>query len=301
MKKAKIILVLTSLLISISLLFTLDASAQMFIEYYNPAATATPAGSYYYVVTDPMPYNDVTLSWQFSKGMDGKFVQDISNITVKEKGSSTEITFNTSAGTTTSPAPGYEYDTSSLLIQNPDFTYLKVGSGTAVPQYRLLTLKPTTVTFDPNKTYVVTIDNSTTLEGGTTRTFQANNNNILQHVYSFEFQTTSDDIDADGIADNVDNCPTVCNPRQLDADTDNIGDVCDATPNCGWGCGQAACELQGQCDADGDGIVDADDNCPNVYNPQQLDANSNGTGDCCDTAPGCGGCGQTACDQQCTL
>ena len=51
MKKAKSILVLTSLLISISLLFSLDASAQMFIEYYNPAATATPAGSYYYVVT----------------------------------------------------------------------------------------------------------------------------------------------------------------------------------------------------------------------------------------------------------
>ena len=249
---------------------------------------------------DPMPYNDVTLSWQFSKGMDGKFVQDISNITVKEKGSSTEIKFNTSAGTTITPAPGYEYDTSSLLIQNPDFTYLKVGSGTAVPQYRLLTLKPTTVAFEPNKTYVVTIDNSTTLDNGTTRTFQANNNNILQHVYSFEFQTASDDTDADGIADNVDNCPTVCNPQQLDADTDNIGDVCDATPGCG-GCGQPACELQGQCDADGDGIVDADDNCPNVYNPQQLDANSNATGDCCDTTPGCGGCGQPACDQQCTL
>ncbi len=108
------------------------------------------------------------------------------------------------------------------------------------------------------------------------------------------------DSDGDGIPDANDNCPTVCNPQQLDANSDGIGDVCDATPGCG-GCGQPACELQGQCDADGDGIVDANDNCPNVYNPQQLDANSNGTGDCCDATPGCGGCGQAACDTVCTL
>jgi hypothetical protein len=53
-------------------------------------------------------------------------------------------------------------------------------------------------------------------------------------------------------------------------------------------------------DTDGDGIPDVTDNCPSVYNPQQLDANSNGIGDCCDPTPGCGGCGQPACDAQCT-
>jgi hypothetical protein len=298
MKKSKHTIVLALLLLGMSLLFSLEASAQMYIEYYTPTATATPAGSYYYVITNPMPHDNIVLSWQFSKGMDGKFVQDISNITVKEKGASTEIKFNTSAGTTTSPAPGYEYDTSSLLIVNPDFTYLKVGSGTAVPQYRLLTLKPTTVAFEPNKTYVVTLDNSTTLDNGTTRTFQANNNNILQHVYSFEFQTASDDTDADGIADSADNCPTVCNPQQLDSDGDSTGDACDAAPGCG-GCGQAACEES--CDIDNDGVRNAVDNCPNIYNPQQLDADTDGTGDCCDTYPGCGGCGLGDCDQQCSL
>ena len=63
---------------------------------------------------------------------------------------------------------------------------------------------------------------------------------------------------------------------------------------CG-GCGQPPCDL----DTDGDGIPDYLDNCPTVYNPNQLDANGNGTGDCCDPNPGCGGCGLPACDTLC--
>ena len=53
-------------------------------------------------------------------------------------------------------------------------------------------------------------------------------------------------------------------------------------------------------DADQDGVADAIDNCQGVYNPQQLDGNTDGAGDCCDTAPGCGGCGQPACDTVCS-
>jgi hypothetical protein len=49
------------------------------------------------------------------------------------------------------------------------------------------------------------------------------------------------DGDGDGVADDLDNCPSICNPQQLDADHDGIGDVCDTTPGCG-GCGQQACE-----------------------------------------------------------
>ena len=35
-------------------------------------------------------------------------------------------------------------------------------------------------------------------------------------------------------------------------------------------------------DPDEDGILSADDNCPNTYNPQQEDADTNGTGDACE-------------------
>jgi hypothetical protein len=51
------------------------------------------------------------------------------------------------------------------------------------------------------------------------------------------------DTDEDGIMDNEDNCPDNCNTQQLDADSDGIGDVCDATPGCG-GCGLADCEVE---------------------------------------------------------
>jgi hypothetical protein len=104
------------------------------------------------------------------------------------------------------------------------------------------------------------------------------------------------DTDGDGWADAADNCPTVCNAQQHDADHDGIGDVCDPDPGCG-GAGQPACEQS--CDTDNDGILNALDNCPNMYNPQQLDANKNGAGDCCDPSPGCGGCGQPDCDAVC--
>ena len=52
-------------------------------------------------------------------------------------------------------------------------------------------------------------------------------------------------------------------------------------------------------DTDGDGVVDAFDNCPNTVNPNQEDADGDGVGDACDgcpndpnkTAPGDCGCG----------
>jgi M6 family metalloprotease-like protein len=58
------------------------------------------------------------------------------------------------------------------------------------------------------------------------------------------------DLDGDGIADNVDNCPGVSNSGQTDTDSDNIGNLCD--------------------------------NCPNVANPDQLDSDHNGIGDLCE-------------------
>jgi hypothetical protein len=39
-------------------------------------------------------------------------------------------------------------------------------------------------------------------------------------------------------------------------------------------------------DTDNDGIIDSQDNCPTVYNPDQLDSNNNGIGDACESIPG---------------
>jgi hypothetical protein len=52
-------------------------------------------------------------------------------------------------------------------------------------------------------------------------------------------------------------------------------------------------------DTDYDGIPDTFDNCPNNCNVQQLDADGDGIGDVCDPTPGCGGCGQPQCEQEC--
>lgn len=81
------------------------------------------------------------------------------------------------------------------------------------------------------------------------------------------------DRDGDGIANNVDNCPTVANASQADADGDGVGDACD---NC------AAAPNSTQTNSDGDQWGDACDNCPTVTNADQADVDADGIGNLCD-------------------
>ncbi len=104
------------------------------------------------------------------------------------------------------------------------------------------------------------------------------------------------DADRDGISDDTDNCPTVKNADQADANSDGVGDACDQDEdgvedemdNCpnthnfdqsdfnSDGIGDA-------CDPDGDQVLLDADNCPSTPNPDQNDTNADGVGDACDT------------------
>lgn len=89
-------------------------------------------------------------------------------------------------------------------------------------------------------------------------------------------QICGPDSDSDGIPDRsllchgyqcrADNCPTIPNSGQEDADDDGQGDACDS-------------------DADNDGVLNSSDNCPLTYNPGQEDTDQDKFGDACDNCP----------------
>lgn len=92
------------------------------------------------------------------------------------------------------------------------------------------------------------------------------------------------DTDQDGLADDQDNCPTIANPDQGDHDRDGIGNACDddyfpPTPT------QPAPTKASRAppDKDADGIADAQDNCPDTPNANQLDLDRDGIGNACDS------------------
>jgi hypothetical protein len=122
--------------------------------------------------------------------------------------------------------------------------------------------------------------------------------NAIAHYY--------DDDDNDTISNSTDNCPGVPNGPQLGTclnveDFTTVGETCTTQEQCGIQvvCGTPLpvnlCDLY-QHDTDSDGVGNVCDNCPTVYNAQQLDADGDNIGDVCDATPGCGGCGQPACE-----
>ena len=90
---------------------------------------------------------------------------------------------------------------------------------------------------------------------------------------AMDFSPPCEDVDADGVCDDDDNCLDTANTDQRDADTDGAGDACDVCPN------------DPTNDQDLDGICGADDNCPDVANPGQEDTDGEGIGDACDVCP----------------
>ncbi|MEM9487745.1 MAG: MYXO-CTERM sorting domain-containing protein [Myxococcota bacterium] len=77
------------------------------------------------------------------------------------------------------------------------------------------------------------------------------------------------DSDDDGVAD----CNDICagHDDALDSDNDGLADGCDT------------CQYDPNNDADNDGVCGvSEDNCPNVYNPDQRDSDGDGIGDACE-------------------
>ena len=97
------------------------------------------------------------------------------------------------------------------------------------------------------------------------------------------------DSDGDGVLNASDNCPMVFNPvrpldggAQADNDSDTVGDACDVCP---VNAGTTTCTAVDPNDRDGDGVVNATDNCPDLSNPGQADGDTDGKGDVCDACP----------------
>lgn len=82
---------------------------------------------------------------------------------------------------------------------------------------------------------------------------------------------TAPDSDNDGVADSIDAFPNNA-AESVDSDGDGVGDNADVFPN----------DAAETTDADSDQVGDNGDNCPAVSNADQVDADTDGTGDACD-------------------
>ena len=96
----------------------------------------------------------------------------------------------------------------------------------------------TTVDYDPSKKLTINQDGTLSItlnidENADTKSYPLTINavsNTQNLTTGILLEVTSDDIDNDGIKNDVDNCPDTYNPNQSDFDGDDIGDVCDSNP-----------------------------------------------------------------------
>jgi hypothetical protein len=91
----------------------------------------------------------------------------------------------------------------------------------------------------------------------------ASDSNSATDFFRRDAGVSVSDTDGDGVADDVDNCPSDANADQVDTDGDTDGDACDS-------------------DDDDDTVLDVSDNCRLVQNTDQANTDSDAEGDACD-------------------
>jgi sugar lactone lactonase YvrE len=92
--------------------------------------------------------------------------------------------------------------------------------------------------------------------------------------------TMDPDIDGDGVPNDMDAFPN--DPAESkDTDSDGVGDNSDLRSHGGM----AIDMVTPTPDTDGDGLLDFEDDCPKIANPDQKDTDGDGVGDVCDNCP----------------
>ena len=124
-------------------------------------------------------------------------------------------------------------------------------------------------------------------------------NPVVNGSTRYAGMSTATDMDGDGVANTMDNCPTVFNPvrpvdnmRQADFDMDSVGDACDPCP---LNASTTMCRAPDPNDRDADMVPNERDNCPDAPNTDQADGDMDGHGDVCDPCPMAANPGAAAC------
>jgi len=162
---------------------------------------------------------------------------------------------------------GYENFSDNYNSGNHNSVYVDAGVGAKFPVTEQFALKLEAIYFAKNNK--ARWDNNLGIFAGLTYAFWENETESAVVVV---------DSDGDGVADDMDKCPSTVAGAKVDAqgcelDSDNDG-VVDSKDQCPLSAAGAKVDAQGcELDSDNDGVVDSLDQCPNTLEGIKVDAN----------------------------